>query len=175
MERLEKIIACFKEVKFEPKLDDFQDKLVIQKAVCLLQLMGMKTGYSFSLYVRGPYSPELTKDLYSHREAIEKLRSGCSLSTNEQQKVLKVYELSDNFDPKLLEIMATYSFIRKQLGMNGKDSVIHLKKLKPFPEAQIAVGVSRAKGLFPPSEKEIAEMKAEFEAWDDAANSDAKY
>ncbi len=175
MEGLEKTISCLKEAGFTPKLNSFQDKLVIQKTVCLLQLMGMQLGYDFSLYVKGPYSPSLTKDLYEHREAVEKLKSACPLSRSEQEKVMKVYGLSNQLEPRMLEIMATYSFIRKKLGMNGRDSLIHLKKLKPFPEAQIAVGVSRAKQLFPPSEKEIEEMKAEFKALDEAANADAKY
>jgi uncharacterized protein YwgA len=175
MDKLEKIISCLREAGFKPDLNSFQDKLVVQKTVCLLQLMGMRTDYNFSLYVRGPYSPDLTKDLYEHREAVEKLKSVCSLSESEHEQVQKVYELSNHLEPKMLEIMATYSFIRKQLGMNGRDSLIHLKKLKPFPEAQIAVGVSRAKLLFPLSEKEVEEMKTEFKTLDDATDADAQY
>jgi len=34
----------------------------VQKAVYLLQALGFPTGYDFSMYIRGPYSPELADD-----------------------------------------------------------------------------------------------------------------
>jgi len=175
MERIEKIIACFKEIGFKPKVNEFQDRLVIQKAVCLLDLMGLRPGYKFSLYVKGPYSPDLTKDLYDQKEAIQNLKSRCVLSGTEREKILKVYDLSNHLEPKLLEIMATYSFLWKKMNLTSKEALINLKKLKPYPETQIAAGVSRAKQLLPPTEKEIEEMKAEFKAWEDASDLDARY
>jgi len=175
MERIEKIIACFKEIGFKPKINEFQDRLVIQKAVCLLDLMGLQPGHTFSLYVRGPYSPDLANDLYNHQEAVQNLKSSCTLSKNEREKMLKVYDLSNHLEPKLLEIMATYSFLWKKMNMSARKALIYLKKLKPYPETQIVVGVSRAKQLLPPTEKEIEEMKAEFKAWEDASDLDARY
>jgi len=34
----------------------------VQRAVYLLQALGFPTGYEFSMYIRGPYSPELASD-----------------------------------------------------------------------------------------------------------------
>lgn len=40
----------------------FDNRLKLQKFVYLLQEYGVNLGYSFSLYLRGPYSPEVAKD-----------------------------------------------------------------------------------------------------------------
>jgi len=176
MERLDRMIACLKQAGMRPKVDNFQQKLIIQKAMCLLSLLGMKTGYSFSLYVRGPYSPDLTKDLYAHTEQVEKLESSYKLNEKEVEMVEKVLEISDKLDPTMLEVAATYAFLWKGMGKNVKEALIELKRLKPFySAAQIAVGVSRAKELFPPSEEEVKRMKAEMADWEAAAVEDMKY
>lgn len=42
------------------------ERLLIQKAIYLAQsLGGVPLGYTYSWYVRGPYSPNLTKDYYA--------------------------------------------------------------------------------------------------------------
>jgi uncharacterized protein YwgA len=176
MDRLKKIIACMREFGIKPKVESFESKLVIQKATCLLGLLGFNSGYRFSIYVRGPYSPDLTRDIYENRDDVEKLRTDYSLSGIEKGIVAKVSEASDNLDPTLLEIMATYAFLSREYGLSGKAAIAELKRLKPFfSESRIAVGVSRAKELFPPSENDIKEMKKEFAEWENAALSDNKY
>ncbi len=176
MGELKKVLAYFKELNFIPTVDNFQDKLIIQKTICLLKLMGTDLGYPFSLYVRGPYSPELTTDLYANKEIVNTLKTEYVLSEKEKQQLHTLYELSDNLDPTLLEIMATYAFLVMDLHNNEKEALTNLKKLKSFySESRIAVGVSRAKQLlFKPSEKDIEKMKVEFSDWQDASISDQK-
>ncbi|MFH1447520.1 MAG: hypothetical protein ABIG39_01540 [Candidatus Micrarchaeota archaeon] len=178
MNRLDKLVAYLKEfgLRPKPKVENFEHKIVIQKTVCLLELMGAKMDYRYSLYIRGPYSPELTRELYSNKERIENLKTDYSLSRKEMKKIEKIREHSERLNPTLLEIMATYSFLTKELRMSSKDAIIKLKKLKPFfSESRIAVGISRSKLLFPPSEGEVKRMKAEFKAWEDASDSDTNY
>ena len=176
MKSLNKVIACMKELGKTPRVQSFEDRLVIQKTVCLLELMGFDIGYRFSLYVRGPYSPDLTADLYNQQDLVESLKTDYSMTAEEKGFITKISEASDGLDPALLEIMATYAFISKDMGMESKEAVSQLKKLKPFySEARIAVGISRAKGLFPRTEKEVMEMKAEFRESEGAALSDSKY
>src|SRR5438876_1106010 len=38
----------------------FDDRLILQKAVYLLQCAGVRLGYRFRWYLRGPYSPDMT-------------------------------------------------------------------------------------------------------------------
>jgi hypothetical protein len=75
----------------------------------------------------------------------------------------------------MLGIMAVYACLR--LGKrSARDAFVELKKLMPgLPEAEIAVGVSRAKEFFPPSKEEVLRMREEFLEWEEAVLSDHRY
>ncbi len=176
MGELRKVIACIRELDKKMKVDNFQDKLVIQKTVCLLELLGFDMKYGFSMYVRGPYSPALTEDLYQNKEAVENLRTDYVPSGKEKSMISVIGEASNHFEPSMLEIMATYAFLIKRSSYGGKEAITELKRIKPFySETKIAVGVSRAKQLFPATEKEVRDMKAEFKEIEAASTSDNKY
>src|SRR5690349_17229058 len=71
MER--KLIALkriLEELGVPADIDTVDDRKRIQKAIYLAQLPGIDLGYSFSWYVKGPYSPALTRDYYSLSEAL---------------------------------------------------------------------------------------------------------
>lgn len=176
MDELKKVLRYLKELGFKPDVDKFQDRLVIQKTVCLLKMMGLDVGYSFSLYVRGPYSPSLTNDLYSNRNEVNNLKTNYTSNEEEKKKLNVFSEISNNLEPTLLEIMSTYAFLIREPENNEKQAIIKLKKLKSFySEGRIAIGVSKAKQLlFKPSETDIEKMKAEFNDWQDASIADQK-
>jgi hypothetical protein len=46
-------------------LATFDERLILQKAVCLAQAAGVDLGYDFNWYLRGPYSPALTRDAFA--------------------------------------------------------------------------------------------------------------
>ncbi|HEY3968183.1 MAG TPA: hypothetical protein VGM05_26710 [Planctomycetaceae bacterium] len=46
------------------RLDSFADRLTVQKCVYLSQAAGIQLGYTFHWYLRGPYSPTLTRDAF---------------------------------------------------------------------------------------------------------------
>ena len=75
MEKRKKVIAFFKELGFAFDISRFDDRLIAQKLVCLLELKGIDLGYSCSLYVRGPYSPDLTQDLFAFTREFENLET----------------------------------------------------------------------------------------------------
>jgi len=167
---LNKVLAYLKEMGFKPDIDDFQDKLVVQKTVCLLELVGINLHYPFSMYVRGPYSPALTEDLYANKNMVNNLKTDYSPTEKEKTQLQTLFELSNELDPSVLEIMSTYAFLVHKLKKDERQAIIDLKKLKSFySEGRIAVGMSRAKQLFKPSEKEIEQMKAEFNEWEAAS------
>ena len=68
-----KVIAAFKVLKANPK-NDYDGRLLIQKTVCLLQMMGVKFGYKFELNVKGAYSYELAEDMNEYWK-LKKLRA----------------------------------------------------------------------------------------------------
>lgn len=45
-------------------IQEFDDRLKLQKYFYLIQAHGINLGYVFSLYLRGPYCPELTKTAF---------------------------------------------------------------------------------------------------------------
>ena len=65
MEKRKKVIAFFKELGFAFDVSRFDERLIAQKLVCLLEFRGIDLGYSCSLYVRGPYSPDVTKGRFA--------------------------------------------------------------------------------------------------------------
>ena len=46
-------------------LEDFGARLRIQKAIYLMKATGAKLPYDFNWYLRGPYSPDLARDLFA--------------------------------------------------------------------------------------------------------------
>lgn len=53
------------------KLDTFDDRFMIQKKIFLTQLTGLDLLYRFGWYLRGPYSRELTADVFSLKAQME--------------------------------------------------------------------------------------------------------
>ncbi|WP_192847455.1 hypothetical protein [Aureimonas sp. AU40] len=56
--------------------DDIQsvsERVRIQKAIYLAQVMGVNLGYSYSWYVKGPYSTSLTRDYYALQDSADEV------------------------------------------------------------------------------------------------------
>jgi uncharacterized protein YwgA len=61
MDRQQILLAKALEAAEVPlKVATFHDRLILQKAVYLLQSAGVHFGYRFRWYLRGPYSPDMT-------------------------------------------------------------------------------------------------------------------
>jgi uncharacterized protein YwgA len=52
-------------LKLPFRIDGFEDRLILQKAVYLAQAAGVNLGYYYHWYLYGPYSPSLTQDEYA--------------------------------------------------------------------------------------------------------------
>lgn len=171
------MIACFKELGIKPKVDDFQSKLVMQKVTYLLDAMGVKTGFSFSLYIRGTYSPDLTEALYQHKKEVEGLDTGEKLTGSDLEKLKRLNEImAGQFKSSILEIAATYAYLAYRMNMPPDEARIKLRQMKSFySEADFAVGINRAKELFfHPTEEDLRKLKEEMRAWDKASDEDGR-
>lgn len=174
MGNLAKAIAFFKAVGFERlSLNSFSDKVIAQKVIYLLQLKGVKLDFNYNLYLRGPYSPELAKEMYAHQSKVEKLETTITLSARENAEAREFKE-TFGLKPSILEAAATYSYFRSAEGQSALDALKNTKKQKPFlSETQIALGTNGAKRfLFPPSKEDIEDMKKEFAVWERAGIED---
>lgn len=170
MEKRKKVIAFYKELGFNPDIAQFDDRLIAQKLVCLLELRGIDLGYPCSLYVRGPYAPDLTKDLFAHTSEFENHETGTRLSAAEKEIAADLGRIF-GLKPVPLEVGATYGFYTLRYGSTPLEAVRQVKELKPFySEAQIALGISKAKEfLFRPTPKDLEELKRETGIWQRAS------
>ena len=86
---------------------DFDTRLRIQKYTYLAGKLGLKHGYSYSLYRYGPYSPSLADDYYALAEDPAKLaaESGQQLAGElEQERFLRLVR---DRDSRWLEVAST--------------------------------------------------------------------
>jgi len=159
MKKLEKLLIYLKELNIKPELKSFENRLIIQKTACLLKMLGFDIKYKFSMYVRGPYSPDLTKELY--KNDLNNFQG--EVSKKEKEKLKKFKEITE-MNPKYLELMTTYAFLEKEEGYNEIEAKIKLKQIKSFySDHLIAIGISKTKELFyNPTEEELKEMKEDF-------------
>jgi hypothetical protein len=170
MERRKKVIAFFKELGFEFDISRFDDRLIAQKLVCLLELRGIDLGYSCSLYVRGPYSPDLTLDLYAFTNEFETMDTSSRLNPAEKETAGELGRIF-GLRPVPLEVGATYGYYALRQNSDPLEASRQVKRLKPFySEAQIALGISKAKQfLYKPTLKDLEELKKETGIWQRAS------
>lgn len=72
--RIEALGGILKKLgNFDPFLfkSDFNHRLILQKTIYLMQEFGLNIGYFYSWYIRGPYSPALTRDAYEVAKRFE--------------------------------------------------------------------------------------------------------
>jgi len=80
------------------KIDDFDDRIKIQKLVMIGESAGINIGkYSFNLYHKGPYSPDLATTYYGAAEA---KRNG-DTSYNEYVLARGYRQIADKIKPLL--------------------------------------------------------------------------
>ena len=170
MGKQKKVIAFFKELGFEFRISRFDDRLIAQKVVCLLDLKGVNLGYPYSIYVRGPYSPNLTEDLFAFTNEFENLETESRLSAAEKETAGDLGRIF-GLKPVPLDVGATYGYYALRQNCNPLEALRQVKKLKPFySEAQIAIGISKAKEfLFRPTPGDLEELKKETGIWQRAS------
>ncbi len=58
-------LLVLNELGIAPKLDTFNRRLTVQKALYLAQALGVDMGYFFGWYLHGPYCSTVARDLFS--------------------------------------------------------------------------------------------------------------
>ncbi|MFH2056012.1 MAG: hypothetical protein ABIJ61_08650 [bacterium] len=94
-EQLEKLDLVFDKLGIS-SIDSFEDLLIMQKAVYLLQIYGVDLGYRFNWHKHGPHNRRLTDDAYelmAERRGNQRLRNRLRLSEDAKKKVERVKRL----------------------------------------------------------------------------------
>lgn len=138
-----------KALGLELKLDSFDDRLILQKALYLAKASGQDCGYFFRWYLRGPYSAELTRDAFS---MLSELQSGedesheWELSTDAVERLTCVKQLIPDGDKgaqsEKLELLASVHFLVANGRVAGSDAKaiadLLLRYNKNFSESEVA-------------------------------------
>ncbi len=121
-------------------ITSIDDRIAIQKAVCLTQEAGLPLGYSFNWYVRGPYSPSLASDYYqlaSSRQSTEASARGLTLADSALRAIDRVSAVSNvpsgvHLDRvRWLELLASIAFLRRRHRLNDAATRRKLEVSKP--------------------------------------------
>lgn len=134
-----------------PSLKTFDDRLRMQKIVYLAREKGFDAGYSFSWHRRGPYSPSLTRMLFSSQEQNTLINQDYTLQDSERRIIdeLKSFLGEDIENPHKLELLASiiYYMPHKPLTPKKKEElVVLISDLKPeYEEDEIIETIDRAK------------------------------
>lgn len=122
--REEKLAVLIKRIgNFD--MSSFNGRVIFQKTAYLLQEFGITLGYNFNWYLRGPYSPQLTRDGGKLQEVAE-----IKLPTEEEKKFERFLDfLTAKDDSNWLETLASILFIKKISPSRNKEEIaMELKK-----------------------------------------------
>ena len=110
--------------------ESFNDRLICQKKIYLLQSLGVDLGYSYNWYVRGPYSPALTNYIYSNLDVLSSTDfSRYALSEEAEKRINQVNDLEKDKTQDMekvswYELLASLLYIdnnRKSWNIDDRD------------------------------------------------------
>lgn len=114
-----------------PDMENFDERLRLQKIVYLLWAYGISLGYGFNWYVRGPYSPKLASDGYALDD--ELFERGSRIRFNNEKTVVESLNkfkeiLGEKINDSLyLEILASLHYIKK-VAFGGRNNFAGISK-----------------------------------------------
>ena len=138
------------------KIESFQDRLIMQKAIYLAQTAGIQLGYFYQWYLHGPYSSSLTRDEYAiamDLSADMDESNGWTLDDASLQrlKALKpIFKESDrNKLAQKLELLASVHFLidRKQVSKIDPYKIAEILQRynKPFNKQHVEKAIEELK------------------------------
>lgn len=110
------LVELFNGIGKTLSMEEFEDRLEVQKIPYLAQQSGLDLGYSFSWYLKGPYSKQVTQDGYMVYRALQRGENIVSQQTLDQQELQQFREIIEPHmnDPTWLEIAASLLYLRNE-------------------------------------------------------------
>jgi len=155
MSRTYRLFASLKTLGINPKMATFAERKKVQKLVYLMdKLFGMDLGFSYSWYLHGPYSPEVTKIVFDVIEGRQIEGSNQeALSRRDIARIdrLKSFLGKDIDSNDELELLVSLHFLierSRNSKLSQKDVVDFLKSKKPyFTDEEIAEAIDKLRSL----------------------------
>ena len=110
------------ELEVGDSINTLDERVTVQKAIYLAQVIGVNLGYQYSWYIMGPYSPDLAKDYYtlheyppSDRQEIAKrtLREPFASALMKIKEVIRIPEGVTLTPRQWLELLASVHYLRR--------------------------------------------------------------
>lgn len=134
--------------------DTFDDRLVSQKKIYLLQELGLDIGYAYNWYIRGPYSSDLTSYIFNNLDMLKEQDLSKYQISNFAQQTLDIVNSLENQKPASLsvpswyELLASVLYIIKNWGnSNAYESLIEHKPQYNKEEYDKAVEAIKSAGF----------------------------
>lgn len=132
--------------------DSFDDRLLSQKKIYLLEQLGVDLGYSYNWYIRGPYSPDLTTYIFNNLDMLkEQDFSSYKISNSVEQEIQKINNMVDSKPselsvPSWYELLASVLYIKKN--WNSPDCYQSLIEHKPqYTKEQYELAINQLKEI----------------------------
>lgn len=133
------------------QINTVEQRMETQKAIYLAQSMGVELGYSYGWYLKGPYSPSLTRDYYElHATAEEDFAEGRNLKNRVRGVLDQLRTLIDARPAQLsrahwLELLASIRYLIRETGYTEDRARERLARLKPHVHPQFDAGLAALK------------------------------
>jgi hypothetical protein len=165
---LDKVIAGLRFLDLKPDIGTYKWRFIVQKTTHLAQCLGLHTKYWFTIYVAGPYSPQLTSDYYRYQDKVNALETEYELAPSEKIALMKIKECCNLYeDMSLMESTSTVVYLMlENPNLTDGDVIARIHTLKPhISESTRIVSISKAKELLFKPEYLTEKLKKEIEAW----------
>jgi hypothetical protein len=131
MSKYSDVMAFLNVLGLSDKLNSFTGRKRIQKSVYLLQQLGAGLHFSYTWYVHGPYSPDLTRTVFNP-QLDEPIRA---LNKNELRIVntARNFLAQDFYSADSLELIVSLIYVIKigpKLGYDNKQKIINYLRLE---------------------------------------------
>ncbi len=166
MNEMDKIIAFLKYLGIRIDMNVFGDRKLLQKLVYLFQELGLLSNrYRFTIYLQGPYSPELAKEGFENKLKLINFDTTYATSENEKKILYRIRSSLRNWliNTDKMELVTSIILLKKEYGKKWKEK---LKQIKPrFSDEKILVAEQRIKELFFDEDSISESMRNELESW----------
>jgi uncharacterized protein YwgA len=130
------------------EINTVEQRLETQKAIYLAQSMGVELGYSYGWYLKGPYSPSLTRDYFElDATAEEDFAEGRNLKGRVREILDQLRHLIDDREVPLsrahwLELLASIRYLIRESGFTEQRARERIQLSKPHVHAHFNQGLA---------------------------------
>jgi hypothetical protein len=126
-----------------------EQRMEVQKAIYLVQSTGMPLGYSYGWYLKGPYSPTLTRDYYSLGD-----EGGMQNATLKASAIGKLDNLKELINqpigglgrPHRLELLASLHYLIKNSRFSEDKARQRIRETKSHLADHVTAGLAALRG-----------------------------